>query len=84
MGNLSVICNQMLSIVRKCCFYYMLVMKVNKSSHIQVRQEKGRTNINRLASVYLFSKVDKKAMIRNRYNRIPHPALNTKRVYNST
>ena len=23
--------------------------------------------------------VDKKAMIRNRYNRIPHPALNTKR-----
>ena len=24
-------------------------------------------------------KVDKKAMIRNRYNRIPHPALNTKR-----
>ena len=25
------------------------------------------------------SKVDKKAMIKNRYNRIPHPALNTKR-----
>ena len=24
-------------------------------------------------------KVDKKAMIRNRYNRIPYPALNTKR-----
>ena len=23
--------------------------------------------------------VDKKAMIRNRYNRIPHPAINTKR-----
>ena len=27
----------------------------------------------------LSNKVDKKAMIRNRYNRIPHPALNTKR-----
>ena len=25
------------------------------------------------------SKIDKKAMIRNRYNQIPHPALNTKR-----
>ena len=29
-------------------------------------------------------KVDAKAMIRNRYNRIPHPALNTKREKNTT
>ena len=29
--------------------------------------------------VWTNCKVDKKAMIRNRYNRIPHPALNTKR-----
>ena len=28
---------------------------------------------------FLLSKVDKKAMIRNRYNQIPFPALNTKR-----
>ena len=27
--------------------------------------------------------VDKKAMIRNRYNRIPHPALNTKREWDT-
>ena len=26
-----------------------------------------------------YCKEDKKAMIRNRYSRIPHPALNTKR-----
>ena len=29
--------------------------------------------------IYPSEKVDKKAMIRNRYNRIPHPVLNTKR-----
>ena len=28
-------------------------------------------------------KVDKRAMIRNRYNRIPHPDLNTKRERNT-
>ena len=26
----------------------------------------------------IYGKVDKKAMIRNRYNQIPYPALNTK------
>ena len=31
-----------------------------------------------------FGKVDKKAMIRNRYNQIPHSALNTKRKGTST
>ena len=32
---------------------------------------------------YIVGNVDKKAMIRNRYNRIPHPALNTKREMSS-
>ena len=31
----------------------------------------------------LICKVDKKAMIRNRYNRIPYPALNTKREWDT-
>ena len=43
------------------------------------------SNTNLLALSWLrirfvrINKVDKKAMIRNRYNQIPHPALNTKR-----
>ena len=34
---------------------------------------------NKLGRILQASKDDKKAMIRNRYNRIPHAALNTKR-----
>ena len=37
------------------------------------------TYVKQIKYISVTFKVDKKATIRNRYNRIPHPALNTKR-----
>ena len=61
-----------------------------KEQYLHVCTEKGflfKHGIWEKSAVNLNVDVDEKAMIRNRYNRVPHLALNTKRernTYNKT
>ena len=48
-------------------------------TYIYLSLETGSKNLIEKCSECHNHKVDKKGMIRNRYNRIPYPALNTKR-----
>ena len=55
-------------IINTCC----IIVNINVDLKCRVGEEV-------LIRGLRVSEVEKKAMIRNRYNRIPHPVLNTKR-----
>ena len=61
--------------------HYMLTISAYVVDQMERHLQQFLNRIERwsLYNGFKFSKVDKKAMIRNRYNRIPHPVLNTER-----
>ena len=70
-----------ISTAGKCLLWNTCVQ--NKKDEKKKKQKKQQQQKKKLHAIICFEKKDENAMVRNRYNRSPHPAPNTKREKNT-